>query len=80
MKPNYNHINFRNTEAITSAQSPVAGETWQTPEHIPVKPSFGEEDLQNLEHLGYAAGLAPFLRGPYSTMYVTRPWTIRQYA
>lgn len=53
---------------------------WHTPEHIPVKPVYTEEDLENLEHLNYAAGLPPFLRGPYSTMYVMRPWTIRQYA
>ena len=53
---------------------------WKTPEQIPVKPVFGESDLQNMEHLNYAAGLPPFLRGPYSTMYVMSPWTIRQYA
>lgn len=53
---------------------------WQTAEQIPLKQVYGESDLQNLEHLHYAAGLPPFLRGPYSTMYVTRPWTIRQYA
>ena len=38
------------------------------------------EDLEGLEHLGFGAGIPPYLRGPYSTMYVTRPWTIRQYA
>jgi len=53
---------------------------WKTPEQIPVKPVFGESDLCKMEHLQYAAGLPPFLRGPYSTMYVSRPWTIRQYA
>jgi methylmalonyl-CoA mutase len=53
---------------------------WKTPEQIPVKPVFGESDLCQMEHLQYAAGLPPFLRGPYSTMYVSRPWTIRQYA
>ena len=44
------------------------------------KPAYGKKDLEGMEHLNYAAGIAPFLRGPYSTMYVMRPWTIRQYA
>jgi methylmalonyl-CoA mutase len=51
-----------------------------TPEQIPVKPKYSADDLANLEHLNYAAGLPPYLRGPYSTMYVMQPWTIRQYA
>jgi methylmalonyl-CoA mutase len=51
-----------------------------TPEQIPVKSVYNKEDLLEMEHLNYAAGLAPYLRGPYSTMYVMRPWTIRQYA
>ena len=54
--------------------------TWMTAEQIPVKGTYTEKDLEGLEHLNYAAGIAPFLRGPYSTMYVMRPWTIRQYA
>lgn len=53
---------------------------WLTAEQIPVKGSYSADDLAGMEHLNYAAGLAPFLRGPYSTMYVMRPWTIRQYA
>ena len=53
---------------------------WMTAEQIPVKGTYTEKDLEGLEHLNYAAGIAPFLRGPYSTMYVMRPWTIRQYA
>ena len=51
-----------------------------TPEHIAVKGTYTASDLEGMEHLNYAAGIAPFLRGPYSTMYVMRPWTIRQYA
>ncbi len=54
--------------------------SWKTPEQIDVKPVYGKEDLAGMEHLNYAAGIAPYLRGPYSTMYVMRPWTIRQYA
>jgi methylmalonyl-CoA mutase len=52
----------------------------QTPEHIPIKPVFTGKDIEGMEHLHYAAGIPPFLRGPYASMYVVRPWTIRQYA
>jgi len=51
-----------------------------TPEGIEVQSLYTKDELLNMEHLNYAAGIEPFLRGPYSTMYVTRPWTIRQYA
>ncbi|MGF1451163.1 MAG: methylmalonyl-CoA mutase, partial [Opitutales bacterium] len=54
--------------------------TTETMEQIPVKPLYTEEDLAGMEHLGFTAGLPPFLRGPYATMYVFRPWTVRQYA
>ncbi|MEQ9362772.1 MAG: methylmalonyl-CoA mutase family protein, partial [Leptospirales bacterium] len=53
---------------------------WNTPEKIAVKPVYTRADLLNRGHLGFGAGLPPYLRGPYSTMYVTRPWTVRQYA
>ena len=53
---------------------------WKTPEHIEVKPVYTKEDLEGMEHLDYAAGIPPYLRGPYSVMYTLRPWTIRQYA
>lgn len=53
---------------------------WLTSEQIPVKSVYGDKDLANMEHLNYSAGLPPFLRGPYSTMYVMKPWTVRQYA
>lgn len=53
--------------------------SWTT-EHIDVKPLYTEADLKGLDHLGYVAGIPPYLRGPYPTMYVTRPWTVRQYA
>lgn len=53
---------------------------WKTPEGIDVKPGYAAKDLQEMEHLQYAAGIPPYLRGPYSTMYAVRPWTIRQYA
>ena len=53
---------------------------WETPERINVKPLYTSADLEGLDHLDGAPGFAPFLRGPYSTMYVTKPWTVRQYA
>ena len=53
---------------------------WKTNEQIGIKPLYTSEDLKNCEHLGFTAGLAPFLRGPYATMYSMRPWTVRQYA
>ena len=51
-----------------------------TAEGIELKPTYSHEDIENLEHVGFGAGFAPNLRGPYGTMYVRRPWTIRQYA
>ena len=53
---------------------------WLTPEGIPIKSVYTKEDIEGMEHLNYAAGLPPFLRGPYSGMYAMLPWTIRQYA
>ncbi|MDD2563848.1 MAG: methylmalonyl-CoA mutase, partial [Salinivirgaceae bacterium] len=53
---------------------------WATAEKIDVKPVYSKDDLDGMEHLNYAAGLVPFLRGPYSAMYAVRPWTVRQYA
>ena len=53
---------------------------FETAEKIVIKPSFDKEDIASAEHLGFVAGIPPYLRGPYSTMYVRRPWTIRQYA
>ena len=56
------------------------GPEWPTPEHITIKSCYGVEDLEGLEHLDFGAGIPPYLRGPYSTMYAMQPWTIRQYA
>ncbi len=53
---------------------------WETMEQIPVKPLYTEEDIKECEHIDYLSGIPPYLKGPYSTMYVMRPWTIRQYA
>ena len=58
----------------------MSRQPWMTLEGIEVKPLYTAADLEGLEHLDYAAGLPPYLRGPYSTMYAMHPWTIRQYA
>jgi methylmalonyl-CoA mutase len=54
--------------------------TWETPEHIPVQALYTAADLERIDHLDTMPGMPPFLRGPYPTMYVLRPWTVRQYA
>jgi len=53
---------------------------WETMEYIDVKPLYTADDLKEVEHLDYLPGIRPFLRGPYATMYIQRPWTVRQYA
>ncbi len=78
MKPNFKDININDFKA--GAVAPEAEGSWLTPELIAVKPSYTKDDLSGMDHLNYAAGVAPFLRGPYSSMYVMQPWTIRQYA
>jgi methylmalonyl-CoA mutase len=77
MRPDFSQINLNTS---TSGGRSSTGKEWLTPEHIPVKSVFSKDDLQGMEHLQYAAGIPPYLRGPYPTMYVMRPWTIRQYA
>jgi len=65
---------------LRSESSTKNNSHWDSPENIKVKSSYNKKDLGTVDHLHYVAGIAPFLRGPYSTMYTTRPWTIRQYA
>ena len=74
--PNFTHIGF----SPAAIGTPHGGETWITPEEIPVKPVYTEADRAGLDHVETMPGLAPFLRGPYPTMYVNQPWTVRQYA
>ncbi len=62
------------------APPPAAAESWETPERIAVKPLYGPDDIAGLSFVDSYPGIAPFLRGPYPTMYATQPWTIRQYA
>ncbi|MFF3290967.1 methylmalonyl-CoA mutase [Streptomyces sp. NPDC003023] len=68
-------------EAVRAATGKDAGElVWETPEGIPVQPLYTDRDLADVDFLGTYPGVAPYLRGPYPTMYVNQPWTIRQYA
>ena len=62
------------------AKNAIANHVWRTNEQIDVKPIYNKVDLNKLEHLDYLSGIAPFLRGPYPSMFIQRPWTIRQYA
>ena len=75
--PDFANIPWAKPQAKTRTTSAPA---WDTPEGIAVKRSYGESDLAGLHFLDTHPGAAPFLRGPYPTMYVQQPWTIRQYA
>jgi len=75
-KPKFGKLDFK----AGQYKAPNAETARVTMEQIPVKSVYTAEDLKDAGHLGYTAGVAPFLRGPYPTMYVTRPWTVRQYA
>jgi len=79
MKPDFTSISFE-TARKAGKQVIQKSRNWMTPEQILVKPLYSSQDLAGMEHLEYAAGLPPYLRGPYATMYVMKPWTIRQYA
>ena len=74
--PDFTRIDWREPKT----EAPRGGEPWVTPEEIPVKPVYVADDVKGLDFLDTWPGIAPFLRGPYPTMYVTQPWTIRQYA
>lgn len=76
-RKNIQHINLKK-RVPQGTNSDVS--TFKTAENIDVKSTYSKEDIKDFKHLDYVAGIAPNLRGPYSTMYVRRPWTIRQYA
>ena len=85
MRPDFKHNPFKPVKKETGNYIAWEKEnnisaSWETAEKINVKPVYGPDDLLDMEHLNYAAGISPFLRGPYSTMYNMKPWTIRQYA
>ncbi len=77
MRKDLQHINLADKDVNTGISE---SETFLTAEGIDIKSTYSKEDLKELGHLNFIAGMAPNLRGPYSTMYVRRPWTIRQYA
>jgi methylmalonyl-CoA mutase len=75
--PDFANLAFEPAVGVPAAS---AAEPWLTPEGIVVKPVYGPADLAGLDFLDTYPGIAPYLRGPYPTMYVTQPWTVRQYA
>src|SRR6202167_6016830 len=75
--PNFAIIAFEKT---ARAEMAASAEPWLTPEGILVKSGYSESDLEGIDFLETWPGIAPYLRGPYPTMYVNQPWTIRQYA
>jgi methylmalonyl-CoA mutase len=77
LRKNIQHITLLNSKKVVPNSSKTE---FETAEGISLKNSYSKKDLENLEHVDFAAGFAPNLRGPYSTMFVRRPWTIRQYA
>ncbi len=76
MRPKFTDIKYNTQNSSVKQEEQI----WMTPEQIGLKSTYTAADLEGLEHLNYAAGIPPFLRGPYSTMYAMNPWTIRQYA
>ncbi|MFU8812641.1 MAG: methylmalonyl-CoA mutase [Balneolaceae bacterium] len=80
-RPDFSAISYKPGPDVPSADSPPADHpAWETPETISVQRRYSHSDLEPCSHLDYAAGIPPFLRGPYASMYTLRPWTIRQYA
>ena len=78
--PDFTKVDLEDLQAGPAPSEKSAGKPWMTNEQIPVKDLYTAADTADLEHMDFVAGLPPFLRGPYATMYVTRPWTVRQYA
>jgi methylmalonyl-CoA mutase len=74
--PDFTRVDFKPVATAAPAKNPA----WLTPEGIPVQPLYGPDDLAGLDFLDTYPGIPPYLRGPYPTMYVTQPWTVRQYA
>jgi len=91
-KPDFTEVNLGFVEKIYSydywkewlgeegRKAVTQSNMWETNEKITVKPLYMDKDIKKLDHIGYTAGIPPFLRGPYATMYCMRPWTLRQYA
>jgi len=78
LRKDIQHITLKSEKQLSETE--IVNDSFLTAETIEVKKQYSEKDLEELEHIGFGAGFTPNLRGPYSTMYVRRPWTIRQYA
>ncbi len=79
--PDFSRIALEASRSADAAQiNAAAGQPWHTPEGIDVRPAYTGADIANLDFIDGLPGIAPYLRGPYPTMYVTQPWTVRQYA
>jgi methylmalonyl-CoA mutase len=78
MRPDFSTLDFNSF--IPSPEGSAALKDWVSPEGIAIKPVYFHEDFQRLTHVDFVSGIPPYLRGPYATMYTSRPWTIRQYA
>ncbi len=77
--PDFSRLDWQDAAAFTAPPAAAASD-WLTPEGIAVKSAYAAADIAGLEGIDSYPGIAPFLLGPYATMYVTQPWTIRQYA
>ena len=77
-RKDFSGIHIHTADHVPTERSSI--DIWESPEQIAIPKVLTPEDVADLPHLGYVAGIAPYLRGPYSTMYVRQPWTIRQYA
>ncbi|WP_028585562.1 methylmalonyl-CoA mutase [Desulfogranum mediterraneum] len=82
LNPGKAPMDYQSWAAAVQQETGMSAEelAWKTVEQIDVKPLYRRDDYQGLDHLSYMAGIAPYLRGPYATMFVMRPWTVRQYA
>lgn len=80
MRKNLQHLQLKDSSKIVPENNISGHDTFATAEGINLKQTYTKADIENLEHLEFGAGFAPNLRGPYATMYVQRPWTVRQYA
>src|SRR5688572_32983385 len=75
--PDFKSIPFNH---FSPAQTSGKNSVWKSPEGIDIKSAYASSDIEGLKHLSFTSGIPPYLRGPYATMYTTKPWTIRQYA
>ena len=75
-RPDFTNIELN----LERKKAQISERKWMSPEQIEIKENYCSKDIDDTEHIGFISGIAPNLRGPYASMYVTRPWTIRQYA